>query len=73
MVTAEHLIKAVRSLPDRQVPNPPHLVLQVHQRTPQTRRFRTQPNPKVAFPIARAVQRQRPARNVSASLSQKGT
>src|SRR5216683_3547674 len=36
IVTAEHLIEAVGLLPDRQVPHPPHLVLQAHQRAPQS-------------------------------------
>ena len=35
IMTAEHLIEAFGLLPDRQVPHPPHLVLQAHQRTPQ--------------------------------------
>jgi len=35
IVTAEHLIEAFGLLPERQVPHPPHLVLQAHQCTPQ--------------------------------------
>ena len=58
IVTAEHLIEVFRLLPERQVPPPPHLVLQVHQRAPQSRLFRTQPHPKVTFLIAGAVQRE---------------
>ena len=41
---------------DRQVPHPPHLVLQSHERASQARLFRTHTNPKVAFLIASAVQ-----------------
>jgi hypothetical protein len=58
IVTAEHLIEAVGLLSERQVPHSPHLVLQAHHRAPQAGLFRTQPNPKVAFPIARAIQRE---------------
>jgi hypothetical protein len=32
IVTAKDLIEVVRLFPDRQVPPPPHLVLQVHER-----------------------------------------
>jgi len=36
IVTAEHLIEMIHLLPDRQVPHPPHLVLQAHERAPQS-------------------------------------
>jgi hypothetical protein len=35
IVTPEHLIEMIHLLPDRQVPYPPHLVLQPHERTSQ--------------------------------------
>src|ERR1700722_19495115 len=41
---------------ERQVPHPPHLVLQSRERASQSRLFRTHTNPKVAFLIASAVQ-----------------
>src|SRR5580693_8303673 len=41
---------------ERQVPHPPHLVLQSRARASQSRLFRTHTNPKVAFLIASAVQ-----------------
>ena len=34
--TTEHLIEMSRLLPERQVPHPPHLVLQPHERAAQT-------------------------------------
>src|SRR6516225_6778425 len=56
IVTAKLLIELVSLFPDRQVPHPPHLVLQVHQRTSQSCLLRTQPHSKVAFLIAGTVQ-----------------
>src|SRR5215471_3696462 len=56
IVTAKHLIELVGLILDRLVPHPPHLVLQMHQRTPQSCLLRTQPHSKVAFLIAGAVQ-----------------
>jgi hypothetical protein len=56
IVTAKHLIELVSLFPDQQVPHPPHLVLQVHQRTSQSCLLRTQPHSKVAFLISGAVQ-----------------
>src|SRR5215467_1996959 len=55
IVTAKHLTELVSLLLDRQVPDPPHLVLQVHQRTSQACFLRTQPYSKVAFLISGAV------------------
>jgi hypothetical protein len=57
IVSTEYDIEVVHLLPNRQVPHPPHQVLQAHERTPQSRPFRAHPNPKVAFLIARAIQR----------------
>lgn len=36
IVTAEHLIEMIHLLSQRQVPHPPHLVLQAHERAPQS-------------------------------------
>src|SRR5579863_1059205 len=58
IVTTQHLIEVLVLLPERRVPHPPHLVLQAHERTSQSRLICTQPHPKVAFPIAGAVQRE---------------
>src|SRR5262245_53871359 len=56
IVTAKHLIELLGLILDRQVPPPPHLVLQLHQRPSQSCLLRTQPLPKVASLIAGAVQ-----------------
>src|SRR5215471_15603606 len=56
IVTAKHVIELVGLILDRLVPHPPHLVLQMHQRTPQSCLLRTQPHSKVALLIAVAVQ-----------------
>src|SRR5262249_56750539 len=56
IVTSEHLIEMVHLFLERQVPHLPHLVLQSHERAPQTGLFRTHTDPKVAFLIAGAVQ-----------------
>ena len=39
------------------MPHPPHQILQAHECTLQARLFGAHPNPKVAFQIARAIQR----------------
>jgi hypothetical protein len=36
IVTTEHLIEMIRLLLERQMPHPPHLVLQPHERASQT-------------------------------------
>ena len=52
IVTTEHLIEMIHLILERQVPHPPHLVLQSRERASQSRLFRTHTNPKVAFLIA---------------------
>jgi hypothetical protein len=36
IVTTEHLIEVIHLLSQRQVPHPPHLVLQAHKRASQS-------------------------------------
>jgi cytochrome c biogenesis factor len=56
IVAAKHLVKLVSLLLDRQVPHPPHLVLQMRKRSSQSYLLRTHAHSKVAFLIAGAVQ-----------------
>ena len=56
IVSAEYQIEVIHLLLHRQMPHPPHQVLQAHECALQARPFGAHPNPKVAFQIARAIQ-----------------
>jgi hypothetical protein len=58
VVSTEDEIEVIHLLLHRQMPHPPHQILQAHESTLQARPFGAHPNPKVAFQIARAIQRE---------------
>src|SRR6516162_7797357 len=58
VVSAVYEIEVSHLLLHRQMPHPPHQILQVHECTLQARPFGAHPNPEVAFQIARAIERE---------------